>query len=402
MDINAYFTLKALNQDACVTIDFTKYTYVMSLRDASGEQDILHSEPETAFTQDGNSAHHHMTFVNAPSEKPLVYCDIFFQGLCTDKNILINSFPDASSTNNWTVFNKKFSSAETTKNPAFDKICTISNHRIFIDSQFPVGHPNDPFEKSKIERQLRARLEYRSSEVDYMKNKYPDQGEASLCGPAVFIYTLLIDHKDLYSAFVKDLWNTGKANLGGLQITPSQSAIHPINYTESTGETRVPAIDWIALASLRDSENVFMSYSSPDDQASGITMPSSIAKWGCAIGMNIVHNNMTLAHSSKSTILKLINLVNDDHHVIILINMNMMSVGPSGIPNHWVVLGSKPTVVKTQIIVSDNTDDKELIDFELFTWGEYKNLSVFSRRQMSFKQFRTYIYGAVVFKKHTS
>ena len=400
MDVNAYFTLKALNQDACVTIDFTKYTYVMSLREASGEQDTLHSEPETAFTQDGHSAHHHMTFVNAPSEKPLVYCDIFCQGLCTDKNILINSFPDASTTNNWTVFNKKFSSAETTKNPAFDKICTISNHRIFIDSQFPVGHPNDPFEKSKIERQLRARLEYRSSEVDYIKNKYPDQGEASLCGPAVFLYILLKDNPKVYSQYIKNLWNDGQAMLGHLNIRPSKGVCNPENYTLLSGETRVSAIDWISMASLRDSENIFFDYKSPDDQFSGLTMPEAIIKWVKSIGAKVVYHDMSLFSWPIYKVAKLSSYVSQNTNVAVLINHGLIYGGESGYPTHWVVFESGLQVVNALQSVDENTTGEAMIDVELFSWGESKRMSEFHiKRTRTLKEFSSYIYGAVVFDK---
>lgn len=400
MDVNAYFTLKALNQDTCVTIDFTKYTYVMSLREASGEQDIIHSEPETAFTQDGHSAHHHMTFVNAPSEKPLVYCDIFCQGLCTDKNILINSFPDASSTNNWRVFNKKFSSAETTKNPAFDKICTISNHRIFIDSQFPVGHPNDPFEKSKIERQLRARLEYRVSPADYMDHRLPSQGAGSLCGPAAFLYILLKDRPDLYSQYIKDLWNTGYAKLGKLDISPSEGCCHPTNYTTDRAITRVPGIDWISMASLRDDENIYMNYSSPDDQLSGMTLPVDIIKWLEAVGAKIIHHDMKLFAYPKDEVINVSNYVRPENHVIVLINHGLLLGERSSGPTHWVVLESAVKVISSQKIVDEDTLDTELIDVELFSWGDCSQLSKFPvGKYITFENFESYIYGVIVLNK---
>lgn len=122
MEVNAYFSIKAVNKDECITIDFSKYTYIMKFCKASSTREVLHAEPEKAFTQDGHSAHHRMEYDKTLAEKPLVYCDIFCQGLCTDKSILINSFPDASETNNWTVFNKKLSTGETTKSQRYDKI----------------------------------------------------------------------------------------------------------------------------------------------------------------------------------------------------------------------------------------------------------------------------------------
>lgn len=400
MEVNAYFTLQAVNQDACVTIDFTKYTYVMNLRQAYGEQDILHAEPETAFTQDGHSVHHHMTLVKIPPERPLVYCDIFCQGLCTDKNILINSFPDASATNNWTVFNKKFSSAETTKNPAFDKICTISNHRVFIDSQFPVGHPMDPFEKSKIERQLGARLRYRSSDVDYMEKPYPDQGDASLCGPAVFFYILLKDRPDIYTEYIKNLWNDGVSYLGKFKIEPSKAVCHPINYTEKSGKTRISAIDWISMASLRDEDNIYLDYGSPDYQFSGLTMPSGIVKWMKALNSDVIYNKMTLFSWARRNVLELSCLVGPGCHVVVLINHGLLLGGSSGIPTHWVVWESNVIVVSTQKPIDENTSDEELVDIKIFSWGDVGMASQYGFGSgLTLKKLCSYIYGGVVFNK---
>ncbi|WP_167458082.1 hypothetical protein [Rahnella woolbedingensis] len=267
---------------------------MMKLCKASGAQDILNSEPETSFSQEGESLLHCIPYEENLAEVPLVYCDIFCAGICTDKSILINSFTNASSTNNWTIFNKKFSTGETTKNQRFDKICTISNKRIFIDPQFPVGHPKDPFEKSKIERQLAARLKYEASGMDYMEKKYPNQGDASLCGPAAFMYILLKDNPVLYCQYIKDLWNEGSTKLGNLEVNPSTGCCSPLNYTESDGSTRVSAIDWISMASLRDEENIFFDYKSPDDAFSGATLPEGIIKWVKSMGAEVINTDMTL------------------------------------------------------------------------------------------------------------
>ncbi|HBL6926974.1 TPA: hypothetical protein LSH75_004624, partial [Citrobacter koseri] len=199
MKIYVRFTIKPVGLDDCSLIDLTRYSYIIKFCDASGQQRILHEDPKNNFLKNGESRLHSFEYNKNTLEIPLVRCDIYFEGIITDKNIFINSFLNGNITNDWTVFNKKFSKGMTTNSDNFDKICHISKHRVFIDSQFPVGHSFDPFEKSKIERQLKARLAHTSSPQDYMRGRYPDQNRSSLCGPAAFLYTLLIDNPQLYS-----------------------------------------------------------------------------------------------------------------------------------------------------------------------------------------------------------
>ncbi|MCS3604099.1 hypothetical protein M2371_003335 [Buttiauxella sp. BIGb0471] len=399
MNIYAKFSVKAVGIDDCSAIDFSRYSYIIKLCHTSDRDNVISSEPETKFSQSGESSLHCMNYTGSSSELPVTYCDIYCAGVCTDK-IYIKSFSDGESSHDWTVLNKKFSKGETTQSKNYDKICNISSHRIFIDSQFPVGHPDDPFEKSKIERQLAARLKFQPSPNDYMKNKYPDQQDSSLCGPAAFIYSLLKDRPDLYANFIKELWNTGSSELVNITISPSKGTTTPINYTKPTGRTRVPAIDWIALASLRDCENTIMSYSSPDDEISGITMPDSIVNWASAVGSNIIYHEMKITHFSRDTIVQLSQYVDSSNHVAILIDHELLLGGRTGYPTHWVVWESKLKNALTNNPININTSDSELVCLDLFSWGEMKSMNSFDiNRNRGFKDFCSFIYGAVVFSK---
>lgn len=399
MKIYSRFTVKPVGLDDCSSIDLTKYAYVIKFCDASGQQSILHEDAKSHFLKSGESKLHCFEYNGNKLELPLVRCDIYFEEIITDKNIFVNSFSNDNATNNWTVFNKKFSKGLTTNSNNFDKICNISNHRIFIDTRFSVGDPLDPFEKSKIERQLNNRLKYLPSPQDYMFNNYPDQNESSLCGPATFLYALLKDRPDLYSKYIKDLWNVGKAILGSLEITPSQGCRHPTNYTSSDGQTRVPAIDWISMASLRDDMN-FFDYSSPDEEFSGITMPSAIVEWATGVGSKIIFNNMSLGALAKYMIIEISNYVSSENHVAVLVNDGLLKGYPSKGPTHWIMWDSKIISVSTELPVDENTPDTDLVDLSVFSWGEVKKMSSFRiNRTRSFKEFCGYIYGAVVFEK---
>ncbi|HCM1932659.1 TPA: hypothetical protein N3A15_004388 [Salmonella enterica subsp. salamae serovar 51:c:-] len=400
MKIYSRFTVKPVGLDDCSSIDLTKYAYIIKFCDASGQQSILHEDAKSHFLKSGESKLHCFEYNGNKLELPLVRCDIYFEEIITDRNIFVNSFSNNNATNNWTVFNKKFSKGLTTNSNNFDKICNISKHRVFIDSQFPVGDPFDPFEKSKIERQLKARLAHVSSPQDYMSNQYPDQNRSSLCGPAAFLYALLIDNPQLYSQYIKDLWNSGKAMLGSLKVTPSHGCCHPVKYTKTSGETLVPAIDWISMASLRDNENHSFDYSSPTDTLSGATLPDTIAGWVNSVGSKVVYNSGTSLVSSWpiEQVIWLNNYISPDYHVAVLINDGLISDSWNMTPTHWIMWTGKVTTMQSKQPVDKNTPDNTLVDLELFSWGNIAYLSQYGKSH-TLKDFCKYIYGAVIFKK---
>lgn len=387
MKVFAHFSVKAVGLDDCSSVDLSKYSYVMRFCSARQRQNVLKVENTVSLSKEGQSQVHSFEYSDDLSEAPLVWCDINCGNTITD--------------NEWTVFKKKFSAGETTKNSSYDKICEISNHRVFIDPQFPVGDPNDPFEKSKIERQLNRRLAHLSSAQDWMFYIYPDQGESSLCGPAVFLYALLKDRPDLYSQYVKDLWNQGSANLGAITIAPSQGCCHPKKFTKQSGETRVPAIDWISMASLRDNENLMNDYSSPDDEFSGVTLPSSIEKWVGALGCEVIYKDMSVLSYPKYKVSKLNDYVDPDNHVAVLINDGLLNGNPGNVATHWILWEGKLMSLSSGLPADEKTPDTDLVDLQLFSWGRLEKLSSFRLSKIcSLKEFVDCIYGAVVFKKN--
>ncbi|MBA8064689.1 hypothetical protein HV077_20365 [Citrobacter freundii] len=404
MKIHTRFSIKPIGLDNCSTIDFTKYSYVIKFHSATGEQSILHTENENVFSKDGHSLLHFFEYSKS-SKIPLARCDIYCSGKITDRNIYINSFPNDNLSNSWTIFNKKFSKGETTSNSNYDKICNISNHRIFIDSQYPVGNPLDPFEKSKIERQLKARLTKPTpalSQIDYIYHPYPHQGESSLCGPATFFYALLKDNPRIYSQYIKDLWNSGKAMLGSIEVKPSQGCCHPTKYSKPSGKTRTPAIDWISMASLRDTFNDD-GYYSPDDKVRGITMSDDIANWANAVGGKVIYNSGISYTSSwnQDLVTWLNNYISSDYHVAVLINDGLLSDTWSWniTPTHWIMWTGKLISEKTKKPVDKSTSSDTLVDLELFSWGEVRLMNQYRKMAPTLSEFCKSIYGAVIFKK---
>jgi hypothetical protein len=57
-------------------------------------------------------------------------------------------------------------------------------------------------------------------------------------------------------------------------------------------------VDWVALASLRDSTNLFSDYQSHTNAAAGITLPGTLAGWFSASGFSQVENRTNLVFDS--------------------------------------------------------------------------------------------------------
>ncbi|AGB77985.1 hypothetical protein D782_1999 [Enterobacteriaceae bacterium strain FGI 57] len=400
--IYANFVISPVGLDACSTIDLTKYSYKLQFCEANGQQKILRAESEANFMKGGESRFHCFEYDENKIETPLAKCDIYCNGVATDKNIFVRVFFDNNSSNKWTVFKKKFSEGVLTNKSNFDKICHISKRRVFVDSQFPVGHILDPFEKSKIERQLKARLSNMLSPNDYMNTPYPDQKQSSLCGPATFLYALLKDNPYLYCQYVKDLWNNGEAMLGTMKINPSYGCCHPVKYTKHSGETLVPAIDWISMASLRDHENLTLNYSSPEDTFSGATLPDAIADWAGSVGSKIIYKSETSFLSSWpiEQVVWLNNYISPDFHVAVLINHGLISDSWNITPTHWIMWTGKLIDIQSNNPVNKKTSENTLVDLEVFSWGNIFCISQYGKKH-TLRDFCKYIYGAVIFKKIT-
>ena len=94
-----------------------------------------------------------------------------------------------------------------------------------------------------------------------------------LCGPSALMFHIARDDFDAYANYVMDLYDHGTAKLGKIEVTPSD---YILNYSPSTDG--IPAVDWIAMASLRDSENLIV----PRwllNGGFGVTGPQTLERW---------------------------------------------------------------------------------------------------------------------------
>ena len=209
-----------------------------------------------------------------------------------------------------------------------------------------------------------------------------NQGAASLCGPAAFFYCVLNYKPELYVQYVIDLFTTGKAHIGSLKVEPSL----PCRVYQPPADKIAP-VDWIALASLRDSENTIMDYASADDTVAGITRPGTLASWFRDIGYQNVRDDTNYYFCKGAKEIQAFDRDMRVHarDVCLLVNDNLLYVQKNRLKstfcNHWVVLDDTPQLNGNQINIS------------VYSWGASHKIPGTS--SLSIHDFSLNFYGYV-------
>jgi hypothetical protein len=185
---------------------------------------------------------------------------------------------------------------------------------------------------------------------------------SSLCGPAAVMFCVATRRQEMYAQYVMDLYDKGEAQFGTLTVKPGDAC-------RSYNPTQIDAVDWIALASLRDSDNRYLSYAAVENKAAGVTVPTSVVSWLRAAGYTqiytrtqlfggMVQNDYEIARAGTARM--------QGCDVCLLINAQMLGSANrlSATPDHWIVM--------TKAIRLDTK--KREIALEIFTWGEVHNL----------------------------
>lgn len=256
---------------------------------------------------------------------------------------------------------------------------TISRReRAFIAKAYPVGDPQDPFEKFRIEDQIEERLAQMS---------FPKQGDTSLCGPAAFFYCLQIDRPDIYVQAAQDLWRYGKTKIGDLEIAPGNGCRHPSGeFYDEYHKPLISGLDWMMLASLRDSENLILGYDSVDSPAAGVTAWWSLSEWFEKAGYEKVFSNAGLTQVGAEGINTLNRYIEQGYRIVTLISDGLLKPSTSTltVPTHWIVWDSPVTRTPTGEI-----------ELTLFSWGGV-SMNIKTTKDLSF--FVARFFGGMVFK----
>jgi hypothetical protein len=127
----------------------------------------------------------------------------------------------------------------------------------------PKGRPFPRIDPAELIAGLRERVN------DPVKQ---DQGVAALC--------CVLNYKpELYVQYVIDLFTTGRARIGSLEVKPGMAC-----RVYKPPKDKIAAVDWVALASLRDSYNAILDVASIDDDIAARSRQGEVAKWFRQIG----------------------------------------------------------------------------------------------------------------------
>ncbi len=229
--------------------------------------------------------------------------------------------------------------------------------------------------KNKIESEIQNRIS---------KKNFPDQNGASLCGPAALFYCLQMDRPDIYEQAARELWQYGRTKIGQLEIKPGNGCRHPKGTFYDKYGARISGLDWLTLASLRDSENMIFSYDEVDDKAAGVTMWGKLTEWFEKAGYEKVFSNIGLTHSNKEDIETLNNYIEQGFHVVSLISAGMLqNMEETSGKNHWIVWVDK-------VEESENGTN-----VKAFSWGRVKT---WVKEDATYEYFIKYTFGGLVFK----
>jgi len=230
-----------------------------------------------------------------------------------------------------------------------------------------------------------------------------DQGQSSLCAPAAFLYNIAQKYPLVYAKYITDLYDSGIAKLGSLEVKPGLDTRN-YNLPIESGMSRV---DWIGLAGLRDSENDFLDYQSYTDRSAGITMPGDLLAWFTKAGFASGVNDTNLQTDKKLSTLIQAHLKKQQGHAVCLFVGAKVFSGEKGgqdIPDHWAVLNSpifidnksvQPLVAKGKTINNDESILSKKLSFNVYHWGQ--NAYPVNRRipDLTVEYFLNYFYGYI-------
>jgi hypothetical protein len=188
-----------------------------------------------------------------------------------------------------------------------------------------------------------------------------NQNDTSLCGPAAVFFGLAKDQPVEYAQFAIELFELGKAVLGGKRIEP-----HPyMKAVDVSG--KIDQADWMTLGSLRSSENYYTAYWSPSDDLTAATEPGKISDWLELAGYSDVRQETNLIRDKGGNNLREASrLYAAGYLTLLFIDAGMLYKATqskdSGIGDrHWVVLTDKVQIA----------NDKS-VSLKIYTWGDGK------------------------------
>ena len=208
-----------------------------------------------------------------------------------------------------------------------------------------------------------------------------NQHASSLCGPAALLYSTAHFNPVMYAKFAIDLYERGRGRLGKLNINPGSDV------RRSRVKAGMPSLDWMMLASIRDSKNWVLDYQKASNAFAGITFPGTLAGWFKKAGYRrVINETNLLATKGIGNVSSANQYFYRKYKVCLFINTNMIQKPwgeTSAFPDHWVVLASGISVLP------------KTVSFKIFTWGKPEMRVPSAGRRLPRKSFLGNYYGFV-------
>jgi hypothetical protein len=223
-----------------------------------------------------------------------------------------------------------------------------------------------------------------------MRLAYPgsiDQDQTNLCGPASMLFNLLRDRPGEYIGFAIHLYERGEAKMVNITIKPKEAL-----RSFSPPSWQIAPVDWLTLASLRNSEDWFLHYDSTDGTLSGATTPMELAGWFNRARYSDVREDANLVRHQRSTanMDEASRLFSAGYRVCMLIGSNLIDIKHQAESSdirddHWVVLQS----------TIDRSGGN--VKMTIFTWGD-EHRQVPEKGMLPLDDFLMNYYGYVAAK----
>ena len=189
-----------------------------------------------------------------------------------------------------------------------------------------------------------------------------EQGSLGVCGPAAFFNIWIAEDPLAFASYAIDLYEKGEAKIGNLDVKPG-TALRSTDYlaVRPNMSTVVPEADWMVMAGLRDSENLWFNFEgTPEEDFSGGTTGGEVASWLRATGLfSRVANETAAILGEDLDHAKQLNPT-ANRKIVMFIDTSMISPSrPKGKSKHFINLRGKVT----------ETAAGE-VDFTYWTWGD--------------------------------
>ncbi|MFC4477654.1 hypothetical protein [Flavobacterium chungangensis] len=214
-----------------------------------------------------------------------------------------------------------------------------------------------------------------------------NQSGTSLCGMACIFYLFAKEQPDTYKKFAKQLFRTGVATVNSYTVKPSIEVLDKNikiikngskikQIIPNTGANGMPFVDYITMASTRNTDN--SSYKGGDEEFQAINWPPLMTTLSeKLLGFKDVHSKGVYnpVKSLAYTTLDVENKINDinkqlssGYRLILMIDSDLIDDvwDISSLDLHWVVLESPITWNYKPGLFGANQDE---IDFNVYTWG---------------------------------